>query len=535
MILKRTFLAILFVFFFAGLSSAQRASKAKAKTLTADEARGVKKDAAGMMAEEDYKNALDAYLELLKTKPLDPDFNLRAGICYVLSNSIKSKGIPYLETAAKAKDAKKDVQYYLGMAYMNDNRWDDAIKAFNAYKASGNAKLVSKELLPADRMIEMCNNGKELTQHPVDVKFDNMGKTINSITEDYYPFVSADERMLVFTSRRKGNMGGMIEGMGMFTADVYQTTFRDSGGWQKAKSVGALVNTDWDEETTSLSCDGMCMFLYFDNNDVFGDIGVSMLKGKNWQKALLMSDAINTKLVESGGCVTNDNSTFFFAAERKESVGGSDIWMTTRQGDGGDWGAPQNLGTVVNTKYDEMSPFMALDGKTLFFVSKGHNSMGGFDIFKTVFDSTSGKWGKPVNLGYPLNTADDELTFSMSGNGKHVYVSVVRPEGLGDKDIYKVTINDTNVYRPVTLVSGNVNATSGSKPELRQVTLMTKPDKKVIGKYKPYFMSNHYVLAAAAPGDYILRVEGYGFQPIEENITVGDSDFVKDFTVTISK
>jgi tetratricopeptide (TPR) repeat protein len=535
MIFKRTFLSALFVLLFVAFSFAQRASKSKTKTLTADEARSVKKDASGMMAEEDYKNALDAYLELLKTKPLDPDLNLRAGICYVLSNSIKSKGIPYLEAAAKAKDPKKDAQYYLGMAYMNDNRWDDAIKAFTAYKAAGNAKLISKELLPPDRMIEMCNNGKELTSHPVDVKFDNMGKTINSITEDYYPFVSSDERTLVYTSRRKGNMGGMIEGMGVFTADVYWTTFRDSGGWQKGKSIGALVNTDWDEETAGLSSDGLCMFLYFDNNDVFGDLGVSMLKGRNWQKALLMPEGINTKLVESGGCLTNDGTAFFFAGERKESIGGSDIWITTRQGEG-QWGPPENIGPVVNTKYDEMAPFLALDGKTLFFVSNGHNSMGGFDIFKTVYDSASSKWSKPMNVGYPLNTADDELTFSMTGNGHHAYISAVRSEGMGDKDIYKITINDTNIYRPVTLVSGNVNVTSGSKPELRQVTLMTKPDKKIVGTYKPYFQSNHYVLSVAKPGDYILRVEGYGFQPIEENITIAEgSDFVKDFTVTISK
>ena len=173
---------------------------------------------------------------------------------------------------------------------------------------------------------------------------------------------------------------------------------------------------------------------------------------------------------------------------------------------------------------------------TLFFSSKGHNSIGGFDIFKTVFDSSNGKWSKPINVGYPLNTADDEVSFSMTGNGRTAYISAVRTEGLGDKDIYKITFNDSSVYPISSLISGNISSASGPKPELRQVSLLNKEDKKVISVYKPYFVSNHFALSAK-PGDYILKVEGYGFQPIETGITIPDTptDITKDFIVTVSK
>jgi YHS domain-containing protein len=331
-------------------------------------------------------------------------------------------------------------------------------------------------------------------------------------------------------------MGGVMEDVGNYPADVYWTAWKDTG-WAKGKSAGALVNTENDEESVGITSDGQCMFLYFDNMDYFGDIGVSMLKSKNWQKPLMMSDKINTKSIESGGSMSNDGNTFFFASERKEGSGGSDIWVSKREGEG-EWSVAQNLGNLINTKYDEVSPFLAMDGKTLFFCSKGHNSIGGFDIFKTVYDSATGKWGKPENVGYPLNTADDELSFCISGNGHHAYISAVRPEGLGDKDIYRVTFNEPTVYPFTSLISGNVIASSGPKSELRGVTLMNKSDKKVVAVYKPYFVSNHYVLAAR-PGNYILRVEGYGFKPIEEEITIAESDspadVVKDFTVTVSK
>jgi hypothetical protein len=193
---------------------------------------------------------------------------------------------------------------------------------------------------------------------------------------------------------------------------------------------------------------------------------------------------------------------------------------------------------VINTKFDETDPYISLDGKTLYFSSKGHNSMGGFDIFYSSYDSGTAKWSEPKNIGYPINDADDQTSYSMTGNGRYAYVAAIRQGGLGDKDIYKVTFNDTSVHPFKALISGVVSSPNGAKVELRQVSLLSKNDKKVLGVYKPYFMSNEYVLNAA-PGDYFLKVEGYGFPVVEEEIKIEEAfppaDLVKNFSVDVAK
>jgi hypothetical protein len=532
--LKRTVSAILFSGILFSMLTAN-AQRAKTHTLTADEAKLVKKDANGAFTSGDFNSALPSYKDLVKSSGENPEYNYRYGVCLLNTNSVKSKAVDPLEKASKAASTKKDVWYYLGMAYMNANRWDDAINAFNTSKTNNILK-PTKDFLDVSRMIEMCNNGKELAAKPIDVKFENMTKIINTPFEEYNPMISADGKTLAFTSRRKGNMGGFIPELGVYTADLFVSTWRDTI-WAKAKSLGATVNSDWDEETVGMTHDGNQLILYFDNMEFFGDLGVSMAKGRNWQKPIMMSPTINGKSIEGSGCLSNDGQVLYFSSDRKDGQGMSDIWFCIRQTTG-EWSTPQNLGPTVNTKYEETDPYISLDGHTLYFCSKGHNSMGGFDIFSTTYDSGTAKWSQPKNLGFPINDADDQISFSMTGNERTAYVAAVREEGLGDKDIYKITFNDTSTHAFHALISGIVTSPNGAKVELRQVSLLSKPDKKVLCVYKPYFMSNEYVLSGS-PGEYFLKVEGYGFPVIEEEIKIDDAfppaDFTKNFSVDVAK
>jgi len=511
------------------------AQRAKTHTLTADEAKLVKKDANVAFSSGDFNSALASYKDLVKSAADNPEYAYRYGICILETNSIKSKAVEYLEKASKAPGTKKDVWYYLGMAYMNDNKWDEAIAAFNTSKTNGILK-PSKDFLPVERMIEMCNTGKNLVAHPIDVTFENMTKIVNTPFEEYNPMISADGKTLAFTSRRKGNMGGFIPELGVYTADIFSTMWRDTI-WTKARSVGATVNSDWDEESVGMTHDGNQLIIYFDNMEFFGDLGISMLKGRNWQKPLMMSPTINTKSIENSACLSNDGQVIYFSSDRKDGQGMSDIWFCIRQTTG-EWSTPQNLGPTINSKYDDTDPYITLDGKTLYFCSKGHESMGGFDIFYSNYDSGTAKWSEPKNLGYPINNADDQTSFSMTGNERTAYVASVRAEGLGDRDIYKVTFNDTTSHPFRALISGVVSSPNGAKVELRQVSLLSKPDKKVLSVYKPYFMSNEYVLNAT-PGEYFLKVEGYGFPVVEEEIKIENAspptDLVKNFSVDVAK
>jgi Tol biopolymer transport system component len=511
------------------------AQRAKTHTLTADEAKIVKKDANGAFTSGDYNSALTSYKDLVKSASENPDYNYRYGVCILQTNSIKSKAVAHLEKASKATGTKKDVWYYLGMAYMNANKWDDAIAAFTTSKTNGILK-PSKDFLPVERMIEMCNNGKEITAHPLDVSYENMTKLINTPFDEYNPMISADGKTLAFTSRRKGNMGGFIPEIGVYTADVFSSLWRDTI-WTKARSVGATINSDWDEETVGMTHDGNQLLVYFDNMEFFGDLGISMLKGRNWQKPIMMSPTVNGKTIENSACLSNDGQVLYFSSDKKDGQGMSDLWFCIRQTTG-EWSTPQNMGPTINTKYDETDPYISLDGRTLYFSSKGHSSLGGFDIFYSSYDSGTAKWSTPKNLGYPINDADDQTSYSMTGNERHAYMASIREGGLGDRDIYKMTFNDTTSHPFRSLISGVVSSPNGAKVELRQVSLLSKPDKKVLSVYKPYFISNEYVLNAA-PGEYFLKVEGYGFPVVEEEIKIEagfpPADMNKNFSVEVAK
>ena len=197
------------------------------KVLTPDEAKVVKKDAASMFNVGDYKGALKGYIELNKSNPENSEFNYRLGYCYLMTTVNRPAALKYLETAVQSKEAKKDWHYYLGMAYMFNEMWGEAIDAFNEYKTATGSKAI-KGLLSADRMIEMCKNSLDLVTKPVNCTFTNLGKTVNTSQDEYNPFISADGRALLFTSRRKGNSGGFIEELNLFGSDIYWTQWKDT-------------------------------------------------------------------------------------------------------------------------------------------------------------------------------------------------------------------------------------------------------------------------------------------------------------------
>ncbi len=509
----KKFLSVLF-FVSAGLCS--NAQKAKTHTLTAEEVKVAKKDAGSFFNAGNYNSALKGYQEVIKDDPNNPEASYRLGICYLQTNVNKAKAIEYFEAVAKSKTPRKETQYFLGLAYMYAERWDDAIKAYEDYKVNAHSKPII-DFLDVERQIEMCNNAKELTKHPVNVTFENVGKAINTPFLECNPLVSADGKLLVFTTRRKGNMGGFIADLGMYSSDVYFSMLKDTG-WSKAKSVGAAINTEWDEECVGLSADGNLMLIFLDNIDASSDIASSILKGKTWLKSMLVEPPVSTKSIETAASISLDGSTIYFASERKGTLGGSDIFMSKRKDDGA-WGEPTDLGSVINSRYDEDAPSISIDGKTLYFSSKGHNSMGGYDVFRSVFDESSGKWSEPVNVGYPINTAEDNLFFSMTGDLKHAYIACMREGGFGDKDIYQVTYNDTTDHPFLALISGIVSSESNTKVEITKATLASKSDGKVLMVYRPASPGNEFIFSAK-PGEYVLTVEGFNFQPYVADMSI---------------
>ena len=380
-----------------------------------------------------YNEALDYYLKANLFNPDNAELNYKIGICY-LYTADKDKALEHLEKAYNLKsDVAEDITYYLGMAYHQNLNFDQAINYYRKYLDVLNPRNKAKYLNDINKKIEECKNGKEIVKDKAKVIIDNLGETVNSIYPDYAPVISADESMLIFTSRRPTNIGGLRDPMnGKFFEDIYIAYLEEWGNWLLTQP-GAPLNDKYHDAAIGLSPDGQTLYLYKGENG--GDIYVSYLKGKNWTMPEPLPSPINTKYHESSASLGPDGRTLYFVSDRPGGIGGRDIWFA-RKDNSGFWSSPINL-SDINTPYNEEGVFIHPDGKTLYFSSEGHNSMGGYDIFRTVYDGK--KWSKPVNLGYPINTPDEDLYFVLSASGVHAYVSSSRKGTLGDQDVFMIT------------------------------------------------------------------------------------------------
>ena len=472
-------------------------------------------------AEEHFKHtnylmALPIYKELIKRDPRNIDFNYNAGMCYLNTNINKSLAIPYLELITNMAGAKFDneVWFDLGKAYQYSLRFDDAIKAYGRYKEGAKNKDVTK----AERQIEMCSNGKELVKYPVNVTFENMGKEVNSEFPDYYPLVTKDESFIVYTSRRKENIGARLEFDGYYPSDIYSSTVKD-GKWAKAVNIGRPVNTLYDEQAVGMSSDGTKIIVYIDHIDSLGNLYMSELRKDKgaFQKIKRLNENVNSGL-ERTGSLSPDGEIIFFASDRKEGYGETDLYMC-RKLPNGQWAKVQSLGPNVNTQYREDFPFLAEDGKTLYFSSEGHSSMGDYDLFKTIWNEEDNTWSKPVNLGYPVNTPDEDRCISFTANNRIGYVSASRSGGYGDLDIYRILFNESD--QRYAIVSGYVLTGDSIHKEVTAVITATDIQTKQEQTFIPVKHSGKYVMALT-PGKYAINIEAAGYKQFIDAIVIYD-------------
>jgi tetratricopeptide (TPR) repeat protein len=390
-----------------------------------------------------YAAALNMYRDIEKNDPENGTVRYYVGYCYFALKDY-SKAREYLEKAKSAtQNYKVETDLMLGKLYQMDEEYDKAINSFNLYRSSTAKDKENME--EADLLLSQCQNAKKMMATPLDVEIVNLGPDINSKYDDKNPCITADGSRLVFTSRRPESTNSEIdvEGDGKYFEDIYITSFDSvAKRFGKADEVPGSINTKAHDACASISPDGKQIFIY--KNDINdkesrgGDVFVSKVNNGKWRTPEPLGKPIASSYWEGGACISADGKRYFFSSERPGGFGRSDIWMVERNKK--EWGKPVNLGPEVNSEYDEGAMFLAPDGKTLFFCSNGPASMGSSDVFKTVFEN--GKWSKPVNLGYPINSGAKDGQLSISADAKYAYISSERKGGLGESDIYRIDLKD---------------------------------------------------------------------------------------------
>jgi hypothetical protein len=395
-------------------------------------------DAESWILFEDYKEALPLYQQLLKVDPTNSSYKYRIGQCYINTPGEKEKAVSYLEDAVldispdyregrfSETHAPYDALYYLANAYRINNQIDKALSTYKRFRENMDTEVYDSSIV--NLQIQSCLNAKDLMSNPLYIKESKLSNVINESNSEFNPVVSDNEDMLVFSRSQA-----------FYDAIMYSR--RENGNWTGPVNLNEMLKVDEGLFPTSMSSDGKTLYLY-SSADYDGIIYSSHLVNGTWSPITRLNDHINTKYWESHATLSHDNKKLYFTSNRKGGYGGLDIYVSKRDSTG-DWGPAENLGPVINTPYNEESPFLSQDDKTLFFASRGHFNMGGYDIFYSTI-LPDGKMSVPLNAGYPLNTTDDDVFFKPLKDGYEGYFAKESPGGYGRQDIYKIEIFSDN-------------------------------------------------------------------------------------------
>lgn len=479
-------------------------------------------EASRLMEEKLHSQAAIVWQELLAKDPENANLNWKVGEAYMLSYNEKSKALPFLETASakrvkgygnintvgydpfdpKERNAPPVVDYWLGRAYHLDGQFDKADEYYSRFIAEVGDKHDFKPL--AQRGLEQTANARKLMADPKDYLISNVGPVVNGGFPDFSPVVSVDGNALFFTSRRirsDSSNADLIDPVAGLPFENVYVSYKDRNGkWQDPELlnfnpiVGHLA-------TVNVSADGQTLILYRDDQGD-GNLYESKLVGEMWSDPVKMGGDINSKSWETHGALTADGNTFYFVSNRPGGFGGRDIYRVTKLPTG-EWSKAQNLGSTINTPYEEDGVFIHPDGRTLYFASTGHNSMGGFDIFSTVMQP-DGTWSKPENIGYPLNTVDDDVFFVTTADGRRGYFSSDKMGGYGEKDIYFVDFPQEMESEGLAVLKGFIIPPPGETLPPSTILYVTDKATGEVKSYKPRQRDGVYVAILAPCRNYNL-------------------------------
>ncbi|MGI6321082.1 MAG: OmpA family protein [Bacteroidales bacterium] len=494
----------------------------------------------------DYNKAMEHYQLAQSVNPNNAYVNYQIGYCIYNSKVNRVASLEYFNKAYKLKpDCEAEVLYYLGLGNQITYNFDKAIEYYRLYINSLSGARLAENSDKAYKRISECENGKILIQKEERVFIDNIGPEINSEYDDYGPVITADESILMFTSKRP------IEGQNTKRGELFENIYlsnRKNKSWSKAVYTGKPLNTDYHDAIKGISNDGSRIIIYRGDNG--GDLYISKASGDNWSRPDRLPKQINTNFHEASGSFSYDGKSVYFVSDKPGGQGGHDIYFSTMN-ERGRWSEPQNLGAVVNTPYEEISVFAHPDGKTLYFSSNGHNTMGGYDIFKTTYEN--GQWTEPVNLGHPINTPDDDVFFVIAASGRRAYYSSAKEGGVGGQDIYMITFlgpekifvnnNEDNLLanktKPIrekfiapeveivetslTLLKGIVIDEKTREPIYAEIELYDNEKAELLATFQTNAKTGRYLVSLPSGKNYGIAIKADKYLFHSENFDLPDS------------
>lgn len=479
-----------------------------------------------------FDDALDYYLKANEFNPNEAKLNYQIGVIYSMRKN--EKAIKYFEKAMSL-DSYYMVHGYYSIAeeLHHEKKWDQAINEYNQYIKlleetrpkirKGERFLIDEDIKHTKVRIQQCENGKLSSDSITPIIIENLGPSVNSAYPDYAPVLNKDENLLIFTSRREGNLGKKYANNDVFPyEDIYYSIKNENGTWSEAKKIEGKINTKKHDASVWLSPDGNRLLVYRYKAD--GNLYEANKLENGWSKPKRIP-YINSGYRETHASVTEDGKTIYFTSDNPKLTKGEmlDIFKITYDEEKKKWSKPENVGDVINTPYDESCVYISPDGKTMYFSSEGHSSIGGLDLFKSEW--VDGKWSSPVNIGYPVNTTHDDIFISVSQDQTSFYMDSDRREGQGDKDIYRV-VDLSSVKVPLKIIVKDASTGKEMDAEIKLIDPLNETidlKREEVGQYESSLNSFK---------KYELIVNANGYQ--EQKFTF-DTKITRPDSISITK
>ena len=422
--------------------------------------------------------------------------------------------VAYYRKAVEIDSAVFPPAYYImANLYFDMEKYDEAKANYYKYLAF-NPKIQAEIQRIHDNLLS-CDYRSKMIRNPVPFNPVNIGPNVNTTGFEYINAISLDESQLFLT--RKGADPRSDES---FYRSVSARSATGQLNWSPALELGPPLNTQGNEGAMCVSPDGMSMIITCcSRRDSYGtcDLYASHKVGNTWTEPENLGPDVNSSAWESQPCLATDGRTLYFVSNRRGGHGGSDIYKSTLQDDGY-WSKPVNLGDSINTPYDEMAPFIHSDGHTLYFSSRGHQGMGGADLFVSRL-AENGVWSTPQNLGYPVNTNKDEINLIITPRGDEAYISAERPSGFGNTDIYRFELPVASRPASVSYIKGKVYDKNTQYPLHASFELIDIKSNKAVVNSTSNPVTGEFVMSLPVDKDYALNVTCKGYLFFSMNFT----------------